>query len=33
MSPLLVAETLPPGAWFDVVVVVGAGSTTTAATW
>ncbi len=31
MSPLLVAESLPPGAWFDVVVVVGAGSSTTAA--
>ncbi|MEP6629447.1 MAG: DNA helicase [Lapillicoccus sp.] len=30
MSPLLVGETLPPGSWFDVVVVVGAGSTTTA---
>ena len=30
MSPLAVGETLPPGAWFDVVVVLGAGSTTTA---
>ncbi len=30
MSPLLVGEALPPGAWFDVVVVMGAGSTSTA---
>ncbi len=31
MSPLVVGEALPPGSWFDVVVVVGAGSLTTAA--
>jgi len=30
MSPLAVGETVPPGSWFDVVVVLGAGSTTTA---
>jgi hypothetical protein len=31
MSPLVVGEALPPGSWFDVVVVAGAGSLTTAA--
>jgi very-short-patch-repair endonuclease len=31
MSPLVVGEALPPGAWFDVVVVVGAGALTSAA--
>ena len=31
MSPLVVGEALPPGPWFDVVVVAGAGSLTTAA--
>jgi hypothetical protein len=31
MSPLVVGEALPPGAWFDVVVVMGAGSLATAA--
>ncbi|HEU4997643.1 MAG TPA: DNA helicase [Lapillicoccus sp.] len=31
MSPLVVGEALPPGPWFDVVVVVGAGSLPTAA--
>ena len=31
MSPLVVGEALPPGTWFDVVVVMGAGSLTTAA--
>ena len=31
MSPLVVGEALPPGPWFDVVVVADAGSLTTAA--
>ena len=31
MSPLVVGEALPPGPWFDVVLVAGAGSLTTAA--